>query len=114
MRMNTISMSHWIYGKGDGLLEEIENAVANTGWELSVSSTDKGPIEVTHTDGSIASLVQSSMTNTLAVEYEPGDAVDAGVNLNKRNYHHTSFGKNEGEAAVEWFVNVLTQHEKTN
>lgn len=109
-------MSHWIHDKGEDedLLNEIEDAVAGTGWTLNVSQTDEGPIEVNHEDGSIASLVQSGMTSTLAVEYEPGDEAKAGVNLNKRDYHHTSFAYDEGGDAVEWLGKVLNQHEKKN
>lgn len=107
-------MSHWIHSKGDDLLSEIEDAVDDTGWSCTVSSTDKGPIELEHDDGSIASLVQSGMTKTLAVEYEPGARVSEGVALNKGRYHHESFAFEAGEDAVEWLVNVVEQHEDAN
>lgn len=107
-------MAHWIHSKGNGLLNEIENAVNGTGWSIDVSNSDEGPIELEHEDGSTASLVQSSFTETLAVEYEPGDDSTAGVHLNKGDYHHTSFAYNDGDDAVEQLVNVVEMHESKN
>ena len=106
---------NWIEFLPDENLREIEAAAEEFGFELTLSD-GRGPVELTHPDGSEVSLVKSAMTGTFAVEYEVGEDVSAGVAVTKHSfngeYHHQSWAAISD--AVEWVVNVLKQHVKEN
>lgn len=97
------NMAHWANSK----IDEIENAVADTGWELTIPSSDDGPLICEHNDGSTLSFVNSSISGNFAIEYQDNDKVKAAVTDKHESWPIL-------DNAVEWFIHIIQRHEKIN
>lgn len=99
-------MAHWVHQYEDRLRE----ATNGTGWTMTVSDNESGPVTFEHADGSEASFTDSrSRTGTVRVEYHPSEDAKAGV---KFHNHGESAGTLEN--GVEIAENMLKQHAKKN
>jgi len=96
-------MVHWASEKVD----ELQSAVNETGWNLSIANTDDGPIEFVHDDGSEISFVSSSISGNYAVEYQSSESSKSAV-----TDEHVSYVQLND--AIEWVVHILSRHEKVN
>ena len=108
-------MSHW----AEPHIDSVREAIVNTGWVLEDLSSDTGPLQFTHDDGSELSVSDSrNRTGTVAVQYTPAEGVTAGFNLNKsggwqgRDYTHEAFSSIEN--AIDLAEHILTRHEEEN
>lgn len=93
---------HW----SDDIRTDVDDSIDETAWKLVVKG-DKGPLEFTHSDGSVVTAVSSSITGGYAVTYEPAAGVDNAV-----TDEHTSWQSLDNMG--EWLVHVLDRHVKLN
>lgn len=106
-----VNMEHWASQE----LEEIEETIDSTGWDLERPQTEEGPLSFKHQDGTEVSF-HHGQTGNFTVEYRLYGAfnkrlADEGV---KKGVQDEKVSYGELGNATEWLIHVLKRHEKVN
>jgi len=83
---------------------DVVSIVENTRW--NVSSSDSGPVELTHEDGSKLRVVDAIATSTLRLDYEPVEGT--------RSFEDQPIRDSKTEHILEFIEHIANKHDKEN
>lgn len=102
---------HWVNKYGS--TSDLEQISKKYNWSIEYSS-EEGPVNFKHNDGSKCIIHQGGMIGTIVVQYEPEENTNKAM-ASKSDRRQPYNASEEGfEAILEWLENYMKKHNEKN